>query len=248
MSLPIGSFAVKFFAAYYQINLKEAEKDIYDYKTIGDFFTRRLKPGVRPIKGQWVHPVDAEIRDFGRISDGKLLQVKGKYYSVEDLLCNDIAAIFKDGFFITYYLCPTDYHRIHSACGGEIFMSQHIPGKLWPVNDWSVNTIENLFAVNERVISYIKTSDGIVASVKVGATNVGKISLAYNDEIISNQWSSGGKLLQHYPTIAISSGQDLGCFHMGSTVVLLLEKKIMDKNSFCFAKEKVKMGEAWQRR
>tara|TARA_B100001248_G_C27394350_1_gene464455 strand:+ start:756 stop:1484 length:729 start_codon:yes stop_codon:yes gene_type:complete len=240
----MGIFPVRLFAAIFQINLFEAEKDIYEYKSIAELFTRKLKPGARPIKGKWVHPVDAEIREHGKIEHDRLLQVKGRHYDLKSLLKNDIYERFFDGYFITYYLCPTDYHRIHSCCSANIFMTQHIPGKLWPVNDWSVNAIQDLFAINERVVSYMRHEDGLLASVKVGATNVGKISLTYEPNIVSNQFR-GGQVVKHHPSLAVEVGEELGCFHMGSTVIILLEKALYEKYQFQFHNSKTKLGEAW---
>lgn len=247
-SMNLGAWAVRWFANRYNIDVSEAEKEFEEYKTINQLFTRKLKTGTRPIGGEWVHPVDAEIREHGWIEQGRLLQVKGKYYELSDLLADEEVASFQNGYFITYYLCPTDYHRIHSACRGEIYATHYIPGRLWPVNDWSVQNIKNLFSVNERMTSYIQTNFGKVASVKVGATNVGKISLDYDPQLISNQLLSNKNLVKKYEEkVYINAGDPLGCFHMGSTVVLLLEESIMKKNKFLFKKGKVKMGEAWNK-
>lgn len=227
---PIRRYLIEGFVKAYKINMNEAERPIDTYRSIGDLFVRRLKPGVRPIHGNMVHPVDAVISQWGTITNQKLIQAKGKTYTAEDLLQSKAAAAdFEGGLFITYYLCPTDYHRIHSPVNGEIYASTLIPGKLWPVNSWSVNTIKDLFSVNERVVSYIATNEGAkVAVVKVGATNVGKITLAYDDKIVSN---TGGniKYKDYKPSIRITAGDELGAFHMGSTVVLLLDKTLAAK-------------------
>jgi phosphatidylserine decarboxylase len=228
--MPIRRFMIARFAKAYKINMAEAERPIDSYRSIGDLFVRRLKPGVRPIQGALVHPVDAVISQIGPIQQQKLIQAKGKTYTTEELLKSKSAADdFEGGLFITYYLCPTDYHRIHSPVSGEIYASTLIPGKLWPVNTWSVNTIDNLFSVNERLVTYLTTNEGgKVAVVKVGATNVGKITLAYDTNLVSN---TGGQVQpkNYEPHIRITAGDELGAFHMGSTVVLLLDKVLAAK-------------------
>ncbi len=227
---PIRRLLLLRFIKAYKINMAEAERPLDSYRSIGDLFVRRLKPGARPIQGSLVHPVDAVISQIGIIQQQRLIQAKGKIYNAEELLKSKTsAADFEGGMFITYYLCPTDYHRIHSPVSGDIYASALIPGKLWPVNTWSVNTIENLFSVNERIVTYLSTNEGCkVAVVKVGATNVGKITLSYDAKLVSN---TGGKIefKKYEPHIRITAGDELGAFHMGSTVVLLLDKVLAAK-------------------
>lgn len=246
----LGALSVKAFAKKYKINLDEAEKNISEYKTIGDLFTRKLKPGARPILGGVVHPADSAISQSGVAADGIMIQAKGKTYTVEKLLqSQELADKFREGFYITYYLCPTDYHRVHSPVTGVVRQSIYIPGELWPVNSWSVNNIRELFSVNERVVTIIETGKGPVAVVMVGATNVGKMTVSYDPQIVSNDLISplrggiGQKLKsltnkslrpivrsKTYDGFPISAGDELGIFHMGSTVVLLYAKDFFDQD------------------
>jgi phosphatidylserine decarboxylase len=243
---PIACWLVGFFAKLYNINLKEAENPIDSYSSIGDLFIRKLKADARPIHGDLVHPVDAVISQMGKITNHTLIQAKGKTYTTHELLKSDTAAKFEGGMFITYYLCPTDYHRIHSPVTGIIEASTLIPGKLWPVNTWSVDTIENLFSVNERLVSHLQTSQGEnVAVVKVGATNVGKITLSYDSSVVSNTCQRKISHKDYRPNIPVKAGDELGIFHMGSTVVLLLDKYLAQKISVTRTGP-VKMGERLQ--
>ena len=213
------------FARMYKINLEESEKPIHEYKSLGDFFIRRLKMSKRPLaEDAWaVHPADSRITQYGVIHDGKLIQAKGSTFSLEEFT-QDPEALKKwqGGFFITYYLCPTDYHRVHSAVDGDITGARYIPGHLWPVNDWSTANVPNLFAINERVLVEIETDLGSVAEVFVGATNVGQICLSFDSKIRGNQ--KGVHIFQHHryePEIDIERGAELGYFRMGSTVVMI---------------------------
>ncbi len=239
----IGTWLVAKFAKAYNINMNEAEQPLSSYKSIGDLFIRKLKPSMRPIKGNLVHPVDAVISQIGTIQNGVMIQAKGKSYTTHDLLKSPIASEFEGGMYITYYLCPTDYHRIHSPANGKITSSSLIPGKLWPVNTWSVSTIKNLFSVNERVVTYIDASEGgKIAVVKVGATNVGKITLSYDSGVVSNKSVRQFTQKTYEPALLTQAGAELGIFHMGSTVVLLLDKTV-SQNIKATKTGPVKMGE-----
>ncbi|NLF26045.1 MAG: phosphatidylserine decarboxylase [Deltaproteobacteria bacterium] len=228
-SLPLprflSGFLIKLFARVYLIDLGEVEKDISLYHSLDAFFTRRLKPGVRPIGEGLVSPVDGAVRGFGEVQNGRLEQIKGKDYSVEALLGHSsYAARFLDGFYFNLYLSPRDYHRVHAPISGEVVAASYIPGKLWPVNDWSLSRIPHLFVVNERVVTYLSGAYGLVAVVMVGATNVGKISLSYCDWI-TNQRPQKLTLHQTFsPAPTLEKGEELGVFHLGSTVIILCEK------------------------
>lgn len=228
---PLARHSVAAFASYFKIDMEEAEHPIEHYKTIGELFTRKLKPGARPVGQGVVHPTDSKITEAGPIRDQTLIQAKGRNYHVAELLRSEhFAKDFEGGSFLTYYLCPTDYHRVHSPVDGEIFWSSHVPGLLWPVNAWSVNAVDNLFAINERIVAMIQTPKGKAALVMVAATNVGNMSVSF-DSNISTKHRTGERHVReksYQPTIAIQRGDEVGIFHMGSTVVMLYEKSVLD--------------------
>lgn len=220
--------SVEAFAKFYNLNMSEAEFAIDEYKTIEALFTRRLKPGVRPIESDLVHPCDARITEAGLANDGVLIQAKGKSYTLEELIRNDdLARIFVGGTYLTYYLCPTDYHRVHFPVTGRVVQSVHIPGTLWPVNDWSVRNVPNLFTVNERMVTLLETAHGRVGVVMVGATNVGKMTASFDPQLLTNDVRAGSsvKLRRYEPSLPVQCGDELGIFHLGSTVILLFEKE-----------------------
>jgi phosphatidylserine decarboxylase len=221
---PVARRLVRWFASTYQIDVDAAENALHEYPSIGHFFTRGLREGLRPIESDLVSPVDGTLRSFGLVSGGRLEQIKGKTYTVARFLGDEAtAARFENGTFFNLYLSPQDYHHVHSPVSGRIVRSVHIPGKLWPVNDWSLANVDELFSINERVVTYIESSYGLVAAVMIGATNVGKISVVY-DSFISNTASADETVTRSYdPPIAIAAGDRLGTFHMGSSVVMLLE-------------------------
>ncbi len=220
------------FARAYKIDLSEAEFSIEKYQSLGDFFVRRLKPGIRPGGTTWAfHPADSVVTQAARMTDGKLIQAKNKTYSVQSFTL-DPEALKKwhDGIFLTYYLCPTDYHRVHSPVTGEIKRVVYIPGALWPVNSWSTETIHELFSINERVLVEIQTDRGLVGVMFVGATNVGQIELTFDSDIKGNQLLSKAVYEKVYASQRIKKGDELGQFRMGSTVVMLYSKDVLPKD------------------
>jgi phosphatidylserine decarboxylase len=223
---PLSKPFLRWFAQTYKIDVNEAEKPMEHYDSIGHFFTRNLKEGLRPIEGEIVSPVDGTLRNFGIITGGVLEQVKGRDYSVEAFLgSKDLAQRFDGGTFFNLYLSPQDYHHVHAPVTGLVTHSTHVPGRLWPVNDWSMNNIENLFSVNERILTLIESPvAGAVAVVMVGATNVGKMSVTYDGFISNNLSTSETEHRVYEPGRPLQAGERLGTFHMGSTVVMLFER------------------------
>lgn len=226
---PLSRRLVRWFAASYQIDVDAAGQELHHYPSIGHFFIRDLREGLRPIEGDFVSPVDGRLRNFGVVQDGRLEQIKGKSYTVASFLGDDeLAARYENGAYFNLYLSPQDYHHVHAPVGGTVSRSVHIPGKLWPVNDWSLANVNELFSINERVVTYIDSSFGRVAAVMIGATNVGKISVVY-DDFISNAGNVDRTVVRHYdPPIPIAVGARLGTFHMGSSVVVLVEPGRID--------------------
>jgi len=221
---PLAQWLINTFAKRYRIHIEEAENPLSAYASIGDFFTRRLKEGVRPLgDSAYVHPADSVITARGRISKAQLIQAKGRMYSLEKFLGVSSVAEWENGFFVTYYLCPTDYHRVHSPIDAWVKEVKYIPGALWPVNEWSVNTIDELFVQNERVVVELESSRGALALVFVGATNVGSIRLTLEPSLKTNHAHVRSAQTWRYSPhqMKIEKGQELGMFCMGSTVIVV---------------------------
>lgn len=230
------------FARIYKINIQEAELEIRDYESLNKFFTRALKNGSRLIDQKEtviVSPVDGRLLVAGSLEKGQLLQSKGMESSLQNLLGNNrFYKRFLGGHYMTIYLSPQDYHRIHSPVEGRILGYYYQPGKLFPVNNLAVNSINQLFSKNERLITYIQSDRGLVALIKVGATSVGKIRVTYDPNIATNRWIRLAKEHMYDEEIQIRKGAELGRFEMGSTVMLLFEKDTVDLLDF---EEKQKM-------
>ena len=256
LRIPFVSKALRnVFANYYKLNMEESEYPLSHYRNIGELFIRRLKPGARPVAdSEIVSPVDGVLSQTGVFDENqKLIQAKGKYYTLKDLLRDEaMAKRFEGGAFATIYLAPFNYHRIHSPVKGELVDAAYCPGTLWPVNVGSVERVEGLFCINERLTSRIRLEDGSeILVVKVGATNVGRIGVVYSEELLVN----AGKLprdckrFDWVPStkVTFEKGGELGRFEMGSTVILVVDKKIHERHPELFTSrlgQAVKVGES----
>lgn len=216
------------FARAYAIDLGEAEHPLEDYPSLQDFFTRRLKPGLRPqdeaIPGAINSPVDARVFSEGRITSNTMIQAKGLPYRASELLKHiPDPERFEGGHYLTLYLSPQDYHRIHVPVEGAVSAVARVEGELWPVNDASTTHVTRLYERNRRAVWVAKgvgADEGLeVAAVLVGATHVGGV-------LIEERWLEG-KPLPRDGGFGVSGlpcrpGDDLGTFQFGSTVVLLI--------------------------
>jgi phosphatidylserine decarboxylase len=210
------------------IDMSEARDPIGSYGSVEQLFVRELRPGARrvdPDPAAVVSPVDARVGACGTVEGGTLLQVKGRSYGLSRLLGDDEQAKrFEGGAYATLYLSPRDYHRIHAPVSGQVTDAALIPGRLMPVFPEAVERVDELFARNERVVTYLDSPDaGRVAVVKVGATMVGRITVAYDDSVRTNAGETSARALHYDPPRLLQKGSHLGTFELGSTVVLLTE-------------------------
>lgn len=223
----LKNWAIRTFCQHYGVDLSEAE--IVDYRGYADFnafFTRHLKAGARPLAADQqviISPVDGKISELGEIKTGSVLQAKGKIFSVESLLGDEaLAQKFASGSFMTAYLSPKDYHRIHMPCDGRLVAMQYIPGRLFSVNQASVANIDRLFARNERVICHFESASGPFVVVAVGAMIVASIVTAWHGEVNSSHPASRVKRWSYDEEVReLRRGDEMGYFKLGSTVIVL---------------------------
>jgi phosphatidylserine decarboxylase len=223
---PLRTPLIQTYARAYGVDLSEAALPPSGYPSFNAFFTRRLRPGVRPIDaspGVVVSPSDSRLSVIGRVpEDLRLEQVKGESYTLQALLGSEPdARTFAGGVCATLYLSPAMYHRVHSPVDGEVVAWRYVPGRLFPVNAMGVRSVPGLLARNERVVVRMETAEhGAVAVVLVGATNVGRIGLAFAD-LVTNRGYAAGET-RPASRIPLRRGDELGVFNLGSTVVLLV--------------------------
>ena len=213
------------------MDLSEAATPLRSHPTVSALFTRPLRPGVRswpPAESVAGSPVDGVMGQAGRIEEGRLLQAKGRSYTAAALLDDRATAErFHDGVFATVYLSPRHYHRIHAPVAGRVGRARHVPGRLLPVNRPAVRLVDRLFPRNERLICLLEeTPLGAMAVVAVGAFNVGRITAAFDDRLVTNRRSARAETRVYHPPVAVERGDEIMTFHLGSTVVLLFEPNV----------------------
>ncbi|WP_144775691.1 archaetidylserine decarboxylase [Marinobacter maritimus] len=242
---------VKWFVKRYGVDMSEAaEPDPTAYPSFNEFFTRALKPGIRPVAegdNTFVSPVDGAISQLGQVSGDRIFQAKGQSFSLIELLGGDTqrAEAFNEGVFSTIYLSPKDYHRIHMPLAGKLREMVYVPGKLFSVNPATAENVPNLFARNERVVCIFDTAAGPMALVLVGAMIVGSVETPWAGVVAPN--SSGVKAITYEGESAISfaKGEEMGRFRLGSTVVMVMPKGSVSWDAEQIAGKRVRMGEAF---
>ena len=209
---PLSRWIIPVYLFLYKINPADAEKPWQQYRSFVEFFSRKLQTGARTIpdeQGLVLSPVDGLVVEIGTIKEGKALQAKGATYSLEELLIEG-AENFADGDFVTLYLSPRDYHRIHIPIAATLRRIYRVAGAYFPVNQRGIEAIPGLYTKNERVVAFLQSAKGVYAMVPVGATVVGSI-----------QWHAAESYLQ---------GEEFGWFEMGSTVILIFERGTVELN------------------
>lgn len=240
--------AIKVFVTAFKVDMQEAmDSDPKSYSSFNEFFTRPIKPKLRPISSsKIISPVDGTISQFGDITNTGLLQAKGISYSLESLVGGNLerAKQYKDGQFITIYLSPRDYHRIHMPCAGKLEEQTHIPGRLFSVAKHTVNTIKGIFSRNERVIASFKTEHGSMAMILVGAINVAAIETVWSGLITPPRGEAVTSKNYKSQDINLKKGEEMGRFNMGSTVILLFTKDAPKLSDNLLIDQTLRMGQA----
>ena len=230
----IKNLMIKLFMRHYQIKLNEYSRtSISEYKSFNDFFTRELSLNNRPIDesaNTIISPVDGTVAEFGSIKLGKLIQVKGIDYRLDEFLKNkeDLIKIFENGFFISIYLAPYNYHRVHLPYEGTLVDSAMVPGTTHRVDQEALRTIKNLYIENQRLVSNFENNIFNFSLIMVAALNVSSMSITPKN--------SGSKFYK--------KAEEYGRFNLGSTVVLLFPESVkLDWSTAITVGQKVKFGE-----
>lgn len=243
---------IRRFIKAYDVDMGEAARSEGQFRSFNDFFTRELKPGARPLADatQYVlSPADGAISQIGRIEQGRIFQAKGRHFTATQLLGGDeeVARRFDGGNFVTIYLSPKDYHRVHMPAAGSLVSTTYVPGDLFSVNQVTAENVDGLFARNERLASLFEGEDGLFASVMVGAMIVAGIETVWGGpvethapELVHDRFAPGEHMLK--------AGDEMGRFILGSTTVLLFEPGRVEWLDRFKAGDSVRMGEALGRR
>lgn len=241
---------IRLFAKIYNVDMNEAAKPNFkEYASFNEFFIRPLAENARKIDENptaLCMPADGRISQMGHIDDELLLQAKGHYFSLKDLLAGNQALTdtFKNGEFATIYLSPRDYHRVHMPCDATLRQMIYVPGDLFSVNPFLAEQVPNLFARNERVICVFDTEFGKMVQILVGATITASMSTVWagvinpprSKEITT--WTYDGD-----NAVTLLKGQEMGAFQLGSTVINLFESNKISFAEHIELDSTVRMGE-----
>ena len=246
----VTHFVIKAFAKKYNVDMSEAKKENFsDYESFNQFFIRELKDDARKINENPTAlclPADGRVSQIGHIDDDRLLQAKGHFFSLSDLLAGDeeLVHTFKNGEFATIYLSPRDYHRVHMPCDATLRKMIYVPGDLFSVNPFLAEHVPNLFARNERVICVFDTVFGPIVQILVGATITASMSTVWAGVI--NPPRTGEVKVWTYQgdsAIKLTKGQEMGAFQLGSTVINLFPANSVTLAEHLEVDVPVRMGE-----
>ncbi len=244
----LTTLVIGWFVKRYGVNIAEAANpDISSYKTFNEFFTRPLKIGARPLaRADFICPVDGAVSQFGHIRKDQVFQAKGHDYSTLTLLAGNksLADKFENGHFSCLYLSPKDYHRIHMPCDGLLKSMTYVPGDLFSVNPTTAANVPNLFARNERVVcEFVSEKYGTFVLVLVGATIVGSMATVWHGVVNPPRSKNIRTWTYADQSIQLKQGDEMGRFLLGSTVVMLFEKDILQFNTEWQPARTVRLGE-----
>ena len=245
ISQNFGKFASKQFPSWFQNIVNQSYVslmglDMSDfhhpsaYKSLNKLFTRRLREGRKfSLEDEdFISPCDSYISACGSINRELALQIKGMEYNTDAILGSNFTQedknIIHDGTFVNFYLSPKDYHRYHIPTNLKVLKAVHIPGKFYPVNVPSLNKQVNLFIENERVVILCETTSGKkFYMILVSALNVGVMQVAFEPKIQTNATATSEQSYE-FENLFLDKGDDFGCFEMGSTIVILAQKGLLE--------------------
>jgi phosphatidylserine decarboxylase len=243
---------IRWFVQRYDVNMEEAlNPDMASYPSFNEFFTRALCEGARPLAdADFICPVDGAISQFGTIEHDQIFQAKGHRYSTTALVGGDsaLAARFEHGSFATLYLSPRDYHRIHMPCDGRLMRMIYVPGALFSVNPTTARGVPGLFARNERVVCVFESAHGPFVLTLVGATIVGSMATVWHGMVNPPRSQTVREWRYDDQEIVLKKGEEMGRFLLGSTVVMLFPRGVLEFNPEWTATRAIRMGEAMGRK
>jgi phosphatidylserine decarboxylase len=226
---PFKNLLIRAFIRLYRIDLSEAAAASADaYPDFNAFFTRALQPGARPVcsgRESICCPADGTVQQCGPIRGARLMQAKDMTFTLTRLFGGDepASSAFEDGVFLTVYLAPQNYHRVHMPIGGKLQRTVHVPGRRLAVNQRTIRTVDGVFAANERLVCHFDAQTGPLAIVLVGALNVASISTSWAGELKSP--TPGHAVTWQPPAglpVELNKGDYVGHFNLGSTVIVAL--------------------------
>lgn len=244
---PWKNFLIGKIVRSYQVDMTEAaQSDPFAYPHFNAFFTRKLRPDARRADATpdaLIAPADGRISQAGPIVDGRIFQAKGQDYTAVELLGDEAAAApYRNGRFITIYLSPRDYHRVHMPLRGTLKETVHIPGRIFSVAPFAVNAIPRLFARNERLVCHFDGAQGPFAVVMVGAILVSSVATVWDGLVIPPYAPSIRRKSFAGQNITLDRFAEMARFNMGSTVIMLLPEGTAELDTLT-SQQAIKVGQ-----
>ena len=222
----VAAITIRLFYLFFRVDLTEANrKHCREYQSFNDFFTRSLREDARPIGGELCSPVDGVVAALGNMQAGQLIQSKGINYSLSQLLAEDDISEFTHGSFITLYLAPRNYHRVHTPCRCVLTGTKYIPGRLFSVNQATAAGVDQLLATNERLVCRL-TADLPAGKAPMYCVMVGAMLVAGIKPIWLESPCQPGRRVDARMEMTFGQGDEVGQFQMGSTVVLVFGQSV----------------------
>lgn len=218
----LKNWQINTFIKKYGVNLQDFEKTkVADYRTFNEFFIRKPKyvdQAINASPTQVLSPAEGLLLQAQAVCNNTVIINKGKNYHLTALLGNELSKMLQKPFLHNIYLSPTDYHRIHMPCDGEITAMQYFPGRLFSVNPQHVTNIPYIYTRNERLICEIQGNGFKLILVIVGALLVNGIVTNWSGKI-NRRLATGLQRLKH--PAHFKQGEEIAHFQFGSTVMLL---------------------------
>ncbi len=218
----LNRLLLSWYVRHYRVDLSQYQGELEDFTTLDDLFVRRLRAGARPMSTgarDLLSPVDAQVAGTGTVNADRIPQSRRHDVQLSTLLAGPHP--FEGGSYAVFYLSPPDYHWVHLPLTGKLTRWTYRPGRLFPVFSASADMVPDLFARNERLVVWLDTQAGTVAVVLIGAFGVGRISATFTPLLSNNKEAARDEHMEK-PRV-LERGDELGAFHLGSTVILLFE-------------------------
>jgi len=242
---------IRRYVKHYKINMDEFALQPQEAATFGQYFARPLKNGLCPAADSShfvLSPADGVLTVGGKITNGRLQQIKGSDYSLNDFVGDPATgAQFENGDYFVVYLSPRDYHRVHFPADGAVGSWHYIPGDKITVRPGYLKDHPGVFVRNERLVVFLETPRGPLAVVMVGATCVGRMDISFDPMLEDVQLSCENRHVYDKP-LSVAAGGELGMFQMGSTVVVLAAPGMLQVDNALIG-QNVKVNQAagdWQ--
>ncbi|MYD43156.1 MAG: phosphatidylserine decarboxylase [Gammaproteobacteria bacterium] len=236
----IKNFLIRRFIEYYGVDMTSAvRQEPSQFENFQDFFTRELKPAARPISrapNALISPVDGVVAAAGSYTNNTLVQYKNTSSNLFNLTRS--SRIGSTGSYAIIYLSPKDYHRVHTPAQADLVAASRLGGSRFAVKPSNHQSVDGLYERNVRVNCYFRSAHGEWLLTMVGALIVSSVQTTFDEHLPSN----GDTEINDFEPQPYTSGDELGRFCLGSTVILVIPHGIGELDTLDVG-QSLKLGE-----